>query len=73
MTFEQRVQELLDFERECGVPLPLFPWQIIELEDQGLVVDFETGTLFDTVTVQPTCHAQSVLHLLAHETGVVTI
>lgn len=73
MTFEQRVQELLDFERESGVPLPMFPWQIIDLEDKGFTVDLETGTVYREVTVQPTASAKAILHLLAGVAGELTI
>jgi hypothetical protein len=73
MTFEQRIQELKDFERECGVPLPMFPWRIVELEDRGYVVDLCSGEILSAVTVAPTASAQAVLHLLAHEQGSIAI
>lgn len=69
MTFEERVKELKDFEREEGVPLPMFPTRIIELEDQGFVVDLVTGQVYSNVTVQTTKHAKAVAYLLSERLG----
>lgn len=73
MTFEQRVQELRDFEREEGVVLPMFPADILALEDRGYTVDLETGQVYVNVTVAPTPSAQAVCYLLASVEGSINI
>ena len=45
---DPRIQELEEWSEETGLPLPMPAEEIIELEDQGLIVDLETGeTLAD--------------------------
>lgn len=68
-TFEQRVQELRDFERSEGIALPMFPADIVAWEDRGYTVDLLTGAVYSAVTAQPTPSAVAVLHLLAGVSG----
>lgn len=45
---DPRIQELQEWSKETGLPLPMPAEEIIELEDQGLIVDLKTGdTLVD--------------------------
>lgn len=40
---DPRIEELQSWSKETGLPLPMPVEEIIALEDQGLLVDLETG------------------------------
>ena len=42
---DQRVRELLQWSQAEGLPLPLPPERIIEIEDQGHCIDLATGEI----------------------------
>ncbi len=44
---DQRIDELRRWEQETGQKLPLTAEEIVYLEDQGNMVDLETGELLD--------------------------
>ena len=44
---DPRIDELYEWSEETGLPLPLNPETIIQLEDQGLIVDLETGDILE--------------------------
>ena len=44
---DQRIEELRQWEKETGQKLPLTAEEIVYLEDQGNLVDLETGELLD--------------------------
>lgn len=70
---DPRLQELLDLAREEGIVLPMPVDMIVWFEQCGKLVDLVTGTVYDTVAVQPTRHAQAVSHLLSQVEGAVVI
>ena len=63
---DPRIIELKEVERTEGVPLPMFPWQIIELEDAGYVVDLISGEILSAnFTVATLPNAKAVSYLLS--------
>ena len=42
-----RLNELYEWSEETGLPLPLAAEEIVYLEDQGHIVDLETGEVFE--------------------------
>jgi hypothetical protein len=42
-----RKEELEEWAQETGLPLPLPTEEIIALEDEGMIVDLETGEVFE--------------------------
>lgn len=72
-TWQQRIDELKQFEREEGMPLPMYPWRIVELEDQGFIVDLCSGEVTRPDSFTPTPSGRAISHLLSHEQGVVAI
>jgi hypothetical protein len=42
-----RLNELYEWSEETGLPLPMEPSTIIALEDEGMIVDLETGLVFE--------------------------
>jgi hypothetical protein len=40
---QRRLQELIDWSKESGKPLPMTPAAVLVFEDAGAVVDLETG------------------------------
>jgi hypothetical protein len=42
-----RIAELEAWSQETGLPLPMPAAEIVYLEDQGMLVDLETGAVFE--------------------------
>ena len=66
-SYDPRVGELLALEAEIGRPLPYPAVEIVRLEDDGYIVDLDTGELLRNVTAQPTVFGEAIAHLLAAE------
>ncbi len=65
MSTDKRIAELQEVARESGLTLPYPPDYILFLEDNGRIVDLESGEVLYSVPVAtPTRHAQAIVHLL---------
>ena len=62
--YDPRVGELLALEAS-GVRLPYPATVIVELEDNGYIVEIDTGEVLSAVTVKPTVFGEAIAHLLA--------
>ena len=69
-SYDPRVGELLALEAETGVSLPYPAVVIVQLEDNGYIVDIDTGAVLSSVTVQPTVFGEAIAHLLTQEVSV---
>lgn len=65
-SYDPRVGELLALEAS-GVTLPYPAVVIVQLEDNGYIVDIDTGDVLSNVTAQPTGFGQAIAHLLTQE------
>lgn len=65
-SYDPRVGELLALEAS-GVTLPYPAVVIVELEDNGYIVDIDTGAVLSSVTVTPTVFGEAIAHLLTQE------
>lgn len=62
-SYDPRVGELLALEAS-GVRLPYPATVIVELEDNGYIVDIDTGAVLSAVKVKPTVFGEAIAHLL---------
>ena len=44
---KNRIEELAEWSEETSLPLPMSAEEIIYLEAQGMIVDLETGEVFE--------------------------
>lgn len=54
MNWWQRIQEIEETAREGGFTLAMPAEQICQIEDEGSMVDLETGQIIDEVEESPT-------------------
>ena len=62
--YDPRVGELLALEAS-GVRLPYPATVIVELEDNGYIVEIDTGEVLSSIRAQPTVFGEAIAHLLA--------
>lgn len=74
MSADPRVAELEQLAASEGIRLPYPADYIVWLEDRGRLVDLVTGeVIYARLVATPTPAAQAIVHLLAHEEGVVVL
>jgi hypothetical protein len=66
---DKRIQELLECAEAEGLPLPMSPEAIIELEDAGHIVDLKTGAIVlgeanQNYRYELTPYGEAMVHLM---------
>ena len=69
--YDTRAGELLAWEIETGLPLPMPVGEILALEDAGAVVDLASGEVWRNVTIEamPALEAMVVIDTMERQHG----